>query len=67
MKKEKQKICKHHKFTDFLFFSSILISANLAKHLSQTNLPLYSDNFLELPQKIQLGSYFFKIIQEPST
>ena len=40
---------------------------NFSKHLSQTNLPLYSDSFLEFPQKIQFGSNFFNTIFEPST
>jgi hypothetical protein len=40
---------------------------NLAKHFEHINLSLYEDNSLEPPQKIQFGSYFFKMIEEPST
>ena len=35
-----------------MIYYSSLISDNFSKHLSQTNLPLYSDNFLELTSEI---------------
>ena len=50
-----------------MIYYSSLISDNFSKHLSQTNFPLYSTNFFELPQNIQFDSNFFNIMLEPST
>ena len=47
--------------------SSICKPVSFSTHLLQTSLSLYSYKFFVFPQKIQLGSYFLKIIEEPST
>ena len=57
----------YQSFILFFIYSASFISDIFSKHLSQTNFPLYSTNFFELPQNIQFDSNFFNIMLEPST
>ena len=52
-------------FDNYLFFSCNIF--NSLEHFLQTSLPLYSIKSSVLPQKTQLGSYFFRMIEESST
>ena len=53
--------------TLLLFYLSSTFLPIFSAHFWHTNFSLYVIKFLEFPQKIQFGSYFFNTIELPST